>query len=129
MPETVKAGHLCTTRKLMATVSLWNCFWTTMPMPRLRTGAAIYRCTTRNLAGLRDCSSHVEPVIDVPANGGWTPLHSAAAGGQVAKAEFLLAKAAYVNVKNQDADTPLRVAESKGNDEMAELLRKHGGWS
>jgi ankyrin repeat protein len=42
-------------------------------------------------------------------------------------AELLIANGADVNAKNVDGQTPLDVAVDWFNDEIAALLRKHGG--
>ena len=52
-----------------------------------------------------------------------TPLHSAADGGHTEVAELLIANGADVNAKDYDDKTPL----DRADDEIADLLRKHGG--
>jgi ankyrin repeat protein len=42
-------------------------------------------------------------------------------------AELLLANKADVNATNNNGETPLHLAALKGNKEVAELLRQHGG--
>ena len=54
---------------------------------------------------------------------GETPLHIAANYGQYELVELLLTERADVNAKTWDNKTPLDYA----NDEIADLLRKHGG--
>jgi 26S proteasome non-ATPase regulatory subunit 10 len=57
-----------------------------------------------------------------------TPLHKAAAFGNKAVAEFLLANKADVNAKGTVAGwTPLRMAVAWNHNAVAELLRRHGG--
>ncbi len=57
---------------------------------------------------------------------GSTPLHLAAWKGHFETAELLIAADADVNAKMEDGDTPLDLAKRK-HQELAELLRKHGG--
>jgi len=59
----------------------------------------------------------------------FTPLHEAAKNKHKAVAELLIAKGADVNAVSKWDGTPLDLAVSKGNEELAELLRKHGGIS
>lgn len=63
---------------------------------------------------------------NVRQDGGWTPLHQAAAHGHVEIMKLLLAHRADVNAKSEDGITPLRMAQNKGYPEAAELLRQHG---
>ena len=58
---------------------------------------------------------------------GATPLHWAAFRGRNEVAEFLIAKGADVNAKNQADATPLDKAIEKNRDETVSLLREHGG--
>jgi cytohesin len=61
---------------------------------------------------------------------GATPLHLVPYGkGLKAIAEILIANGADVNIKDDLGDTPLDAAVSKGEKEIADLLRKHGGKS
>ena len=57
---------------------------------------------------------------------GWTPLHSAAAGGHKEIAEFLLANKADVNARANDGATPLHLAAEKGYADVVSLLLDHG---
>ena len=41
--------------------------------------------------------------------------------------ELLLSHKADVNAMNNKGETPLRLAIARGNNDMAELLRQHGG--
>jgi len=62
--------------------------------------------------------------------GGVTPLHLAAVNSINSPkdvAELLLANKADVNATNNNGETPLHLAALKGNKEVAELLRQHGG--
>jgi ankyrin repeat protein len=42
-------------------------------------------------------------------------------------AELLLTNKAAVNTMNDAGETPLHVAVAKGHNDVAELLRQHGG--
>jgi ankyrin repeat protein len=57
---------------------------------------------------------------------GWTPLHSAAAGGHKDIAELLLANKADVNAKSNDGVTPLHLAAAKGYADIVALLLDKG---
>jgi hypothetical protein len=61
--------------------------------------------------------------VDVKDEDGGTPLYYATGRGHKEIAELLIANDADVNAKTNDGDTPLDYA----NDEIADLLRKHGG--
>lgn len=61
------------------------------------------------------------------ANAGMeTPLHQAAAAGNLECARLLLAHGADANALNLQGQTPLRLASNGGHGELAELLRQHG---
>lgn len=63
--------------------------------------------------------------VNVAQDGGWIPLHQAAAHGQVEIIELLIAHKADVNAKSEDGTTPLQMAQNKNYPEAAELLRQH----
>jgi len=58
-----------------------------------------------------------------------TPLHLAVRNNHKAVVELLIAKGANVNAKTKYGKTPLDLAISKEQKELADLLRKHGGIS
>ena len=58
---------------------------------------------------------------------GRTPLFVAAYEGHTDIAELLIAKGADVNAKTYDDETSLDMAIDNGHDQIADLLRKHGG--
>lgn len=66
---------------------------------------------------------------DVNARDKWnnTPLHGAAWSGFSQGVELLLAHGADVNARNIGGDTPLKNAEKREHDDIAALLRQHGG--
>jgi ankyrin repeat protein len=59
----------------------------------------------------------------------YTPLHVAARNNKKQVAELLIAKGAEINAKTKNGETPLELAISNRNEELADLLRKHGGIS
>ncbi|NIM58767.1 MAG: hypothetical protein GTO16_07455 [Candidatus Aminicenantes bacterium] len=59
----------------------------------------------------------------------YTPLHVAARNNKRAVAELLIAEGAEVNAEAKSGETPLDLAVSNGNEELADLLHKHGGIS
>ena len=69
---------------------------------------------------------HLAAGTDVNEKGGGnvTPLHAAAAGGHKEIAELLIAKGADVNATDNFDMTPL---DEVDDDQIADLLRKHGG--
>jgi ankyrin repeat protein len=64
--------------------------------------------------------------VNIAQDGGWTPLHQAAAHGQMEIMELLLGRKADVNAESDDGTTPLRMAHNKGFSEAAEMLQQHG---
>ncbi|MGH9731018.1 MAG: ankyrin repeat domain-containing protein, partial [Candidatus Acidiferrales bacterium] len=60
---------------------------------------------------------------------GHSPLHEAAAGGKLEIARLLLDHGADPNARTDDGQTPLSMAESKGQTEPATLLRQRGATS
>jgi ankyrin repeat protein len=60
--------------------------------------------------------------VNSAQDGGWTPLHQAAAHGQIEIIKLLLEHKANVNSKSDDGTTPLQMAQNKGYFEAAELL-------
>jgi ankyrin repeat protein len=67
--------------------------------------------------------------VNARTHDGMTPLHTATALGYKDLVELLLANDADVNAKDSSGRTPLGFALLHKNNEMAELLRKHGGFA
>jgi len=65
-------------------------------------------------------------LINASGEGGATPLHKAAAKGQLVVARFLLANKANVNARNNYNSTPLHEAVMSGHKSMTELLLANG---
>src|SRR3989454_852363 len=61
--------------------------------------------------------------VEIPASGGYRPLHLAAARGDVAIIEMLLVRGARVGVRAEDGRTPLAIAEEHGHATAARRLR------
>jgi len=73
--------------------------------------------------------------VDAKDNTGKTPLHLLATAWSFQRhedykgvVELLLAKGADVNVRDKDGKTPMKMAEQRGNKDIAELLHQHGGY-
>ena len=65
---------------------------------------------------------------DVSAGEGLsTPLHAAAATGNVEMAAWLVSRGAKVSSENYEGKTPLQVAIESGSAEVVELLRRYDG--
>ncbi|WP_264736308.1 ankyrin repeat domain-containing protein [Wolbachia endosymbiont (group A) of Rhinocyllus conicus] len=57
---------------------------------------------------------------------GMTPLHHAAANGDIKTAKYLIDNGADVNAQDKDSVNPLHCAVENNNKELAKLLIKHG---
>ncbi|CAN5146374.1 hypothetical protein BH20GEM2_BH20GEM2_21810 [soil metagenome] len=64
---------------------------------------------------------------NVRQQGGWTPLHQAAAHGRTGIVDALLIHGAEPNPVSDDGRTPARMAREGGHGEAAERLRRAGG--
>ena len=64
--------------------------------------------------------------VNAKSNYDLTPLHMATKSNKQV-VELLLANGANVNAKDEGGRTPLSLAIRKGNNDVAELLRQHGG--
>ena len=64
---------------------------------------------------------------NVNGDGGTTPLHKSASTGQKEIVELLLANGANVNVTIAFGDTPLDWAVRNKKEDVAAILRNHGG--
>ena len=60
-------------------------------------------------------------------NGGWSALHFAVYGRQPDAVHLLIESGADVNLRDVDGQTPLGLAVQKGFEDIAVILRKHGG--
>lgn len=63
--------------------------------------------------------------VNVAQEGGWTPLHQAAAHGQTAIVKMLLEHGADSEAKSRDGRTPLEMAANGAHKEAEQLLRHH----
>lgn len=59
---------------------------------------------------------------NVAQQGGWSPLHQAAAHGQLKMVDLLLHHGASIEYENDEGETPIDVAEENGHDEVVDLL-------
>lgn len=59
---------------------------------------------------------------NVAQQGEWTPLHQAAAHGQVEMVRLLLKYDANAKTTNEDGETPLSLAQKNGHTEVVDLL-------
>ncbi|MDY7579083.1 ankyrin repeat domain-containing protein [Herbaspirillum sp. RTI4] len=57
---------------------------------------------------------------------GWTPLHYAAASGNMEIVDLLLDASAYIDAESPNGTTPLMMATRNGKDKTVELLLKEG---
>lgn len=60
--------------------------------------------------------------VKVAQQGGWTPLHQAAAHGQVDMVDLLLAHGADVHVQSEDGRTPADMAQENDHEDVVALL-------
>ena len=58
---------------------------------------------------------------------GYAPLQFAIIGGHLDTVKLLLDHGAKVNLKDKDGNTPLKLAELKGEKSIADLIKKYGG--
>jgi ankyrin repeat protein len=62
--------------------------------------------------------------VDVAQQGGWTPLHQAAAHGRIEVLELLLARQAPLSALSADGRTPLDMARAAGHGAVVERLEQ-----
>jgi ankyrin repeat protein len=93
---------------------------------RFANGSTLLHCIAR----YGDAAARYVPLLvehgaplDATVWPGLTALHVAAVEGHPAVVRALLAAGANPSAKTQDGDTPLALAESKGQDGVAALLR------
>ena len=63
--------------------------------------------------------------VNAKTKDGRTPLHAAAHWGKAEVAKVLIAKGADLKARNKHGHTPARVAESRGHEDLGELIREH----
>jgi uncharacterized protein len=83
--------------------------------------SAVAREGAADVETARVLLEHAAPV-NAGAEGGSTPLHSAAANGDRRAAELLLAHGADARMEREDGKTPLDLAREAGHNEVAQLL-------
>ena len=68
----------------------------------------------------------IDAGADVRASqhGGWTPIHQAAAAGDRALVDYLLAKGASAAVPNDAGTTPAAIARERGHAALADYLEQ-----
>ena len=105
----------------------------------LRAGAKIDRpypgngFTPLHYAAMKGGVASVRLLLDAGANAksvgrnGMTPLHLAAYSGDAQAAQALIDAGADVNARTRDGKTPLAVGEERKHEEVAHLIRAHGG--
>ena len=118
---------------IVAGVLVVGCATTQPPEPDR---ALLKAANTGNIEAVKQ---HLADGVDVDAKdvAGMTPLHAAAFTGRMEVVELLIENGADVNAKNDEGGTPLDWAETVFEDflpeakpaknEIADLLRKHGG--
>lgn len=83
--------------------------------------AGVYSTSERVRARVRYGSD-----LDQPDIGGWTALHRAAAGGDIAMLEYLLAQGVDTDAKTGRGETAWHIAGQHGRTEAAEYLAAYG---
>jgi ankyrin repeat protein len=63
--------------------------------------------------------------VNVKQRGGWTPLHQAAAHGNLKLVKLLLEHGADKNAKSDDGQTPFDLAEESGHHSILQILKMH----
>jgi len=86
--------------------------------------AVAHRVGTVALAMTKTLLAH-NAEVNISQEGGWTPLHQAAAHGQNEIVEQLLARGANLDAQSDDGRTALQMAEEAKHTQTVELLRKH----
>lgn len=85
-------------------------------------------CATGNLARVKALVEADPTLAGTPLRpGGLSPLHAAAANGQRAVVDYLLAKGADVNAAARHTGTPLDLAWEAEEPEIARLIEAKGG--
>ena len=68
----------------------------------------------------------IKQKLRVPVGEGWSPLHFAAARGEIERVQKLLDEGADIESKNEHGRTPLYVAAKRGKLDVIKLLLKKG---
>jgi glyoxylase-like metal-dependent hydrolase (beta-lactamase superfamily II) len=95
--------------------------------PPVSTQTIFQASATGNLARLKALVEADPKVTGAQRPGGPTPLHLAAANGQRAAAEYLLAKGADVNAVARHSGTPTDLAYESDRKELVQYLESKGG--
>ncbi|MCC2672121.1 MAG: putative ankyrin [Armatimonadetes bacterium] len=85
--------------------------------------SALARCNEECAALLVSCGADV----NAGAPSSWPPIAYTGANGLPAAARLLLEHGADANARTPDGKTALTLALDKGHEEVAEVLRAHGG--
>jgi ankyrin repeat protein len=105
-------------------MNLWSKLWSTLiPSPATKIFEAV---ESGNLQQVKVLLQR-EPTLALKRDSeGVTLLHEAAFGGKKDVAALLLATKADVNAQDKYGYRPLYYASALGNNDVADLLRRHG---
>lgn len=95
--------------------------------PPASTQTVLQAAATGNIARVREIVEADPKSVGAQRPGGPTPLHLAAANGQLVVAEYLVARGAEVNAVARHAGTPLDVAMETNRQDLARWLESKGG--
>ena len=86
----------------------------------------VYAAYRADLGTVKGLVSHGVP-IDATDHAEWrTALHGAAVKGDLPTLRYLISREANVNALDRSGDSPLELADSRGNIEAAKFLTEHG---
>ena len=97
------------------------------PIKRIASASkALYEAAYNN--DVADVVNAIEKSADpnIPDEGGWTPMHSAAGHGNVQVMELLYKHGADVNAANSKGETPLHCASYAGRNDAVRWLLEMG---